>query len=53
MKRVNSLQKNLTNSVAEYFATPNEIINLGKNCEWMEPCDERETLHGRGQASTP
>ena len=52
MKRVNSLQKNPANNVAEYFATPNEVIDLGKNREWMEPSDERGTSHGRGQAST-
>lgn len=33
MKRVNSLQKNPANNVAEYFATPNETIDLGKNRE--------------------
>ena len=38
--------------MAEYFATPNEVIDLGKNREWMEPSDERGTSHGRGQAST-
>lgn len=39
--------------MAEYFATPNETIDLGKNREWMELSDERGTLYGRGQASTP
>ena len=38
--------------MAEYFATPNEVIDLGKNREWMEPSYERGTSHGRGQAST-
>lgn len=34
------------------FATPNEMIDLGKNREQMKPLDERGSVHGRGQAFT-
>ena len=38
--------------MAEYFATPNEVIDLGKNREWMEPSDERG-LHMGGVRPPP